>query len=152
MAMTDPLLPEHRFEQAVIGPAYRPGTRLVTIHLVIGLVAYGAWVLARRDGAVATPILWLMGLALLVVLSSAWFILTGKTTVDRTGIRQDWIFPKAYRWHEISRARFIKLPFSARLMLVTGHGPIRAVHSGNAALDDAFREIARFYTGAGRAA
>lgn len=144
------LLPEHRFEQPVSGPAYRPFTRLLTIKLIVGLLLYGAWVLWRHDD-VALPVLTLMGLAFVIVVASGWFIITGKTTIDRQGIRQQALFPKDYRWHEISRARFVRLPLSARLVLVTGHGPMKAIYGGNAALDRAFEEIARFYAGGGRA-
>ncbi|MFT4103479.1 MAG: hypothetical protein QM674_21120 [Burkholderiaceae bacterium] len=139
------LLPERQFEQPVSGPAYRPFTRLLTAKLIVGLLLYGGWVLWRHD--VATPVLVLIGSAFVVVVASGWFIVTGKTTIDRQGIRQDGLFPRRYSWHEISRARFVRWPLSARLMLVTGQGPIKAVHSGNATLDRAFQDIARFYAG-----
>lgn len=145
--MSEVKLPEHQFDQPVSGPAYRPFTKLVTINVVIGLFAYGTYVLSRRDD-IAVALWWLVAMAALVVLVSGWYIVTGKTTIDAKGIRQDWMFTKSYRWHEISRARFIRLPFSGRLMLVTGQGPIKAVHSGNATLDRAFRDIAAFYGGA----
>ena len=140
------LRPERQFEQPVSGPAYRLFTRLLTIKLIVGLLLYGGWVLWRRDD-VAPAVLALMGLPFVVVMSSGWFIVIGKTTIDRQGIRQDGLFPKHYRWHEISRARFVRMPLSARLMLVTGHGPIKAVYSGDATLDRAFEDIARFYAG-----
>ena len=117
--------------------------------MILGLLAYGAWVLMRRDD-VSGAFLGLMGLAFVVVVSSGWYVVTGRTTIDRRGIHQESLFPKSYRWHEISRARFVRMPLSARLVLVTGRGPMKAVYSGNAALDRAFEEIARFYGGATR--
>ena len=133
-----------RFESPVSGRAYRPFTRYLTLCFVSSLLTYGAYVLGRSDG-VAGTILLLMAMAAAVMLVGAWYIVMGRTTIDGSGIRQDGLFPKAYRWHEINRARFLKMPLSARLLLTVGSGPIRAIHSGDGQLDAAFRDIAEFY-------
>ena len=137
---------EERFKQPVTGPAYRTSARLFAIGTVIGLVAAGVKVLGH-GGQVPWPILMLLALANGVVLVSAWYIVTGKTTIDEKGIRQDWMGVKDYRWHDIARASFVRMPFTARLVLTTGYGPFKAIHSGSPALDAAFRQIAGFYSG-----
>ena len=133
-----------RFESPVSGHAYRPLTRWMTFSFVTSLLAYGLHVLSRGPD-VAGSVLGLMAAAAAVVLVGAWFIMTGRTTIDAQGIRQDGLFPRVFRWHEITRARFLKMPLSGRLLLSVGAGPIRAIHGGDDQLDAAFREIADCY-------
>jgi hypothetical protein len=143
------VLPEQRFVEPVTGPAYRPVTRVLAVLIVASLMVYGAQVLTGRE-AVNSAVLMLMAAAAGVVLITAWYILTGKTTVDATGIRQDWFWERHFRWHEIMRARFVRVPLAPRLVLMTPRGPMKSVHSGNRALDAAFTEIDRFYRAANR--
>ncbi|MCX7273071.1 MAG: hypothetical protein NTV19_07750 [Burkholderiales bacterium] len=103
------VLPEHRFAEPVSGPAYTPWARMTTITSVAGLMLYGFNVLSRHAD-IAWPILMLMATGGAVLLTSTWYILTGKTTIDARGIRQDWFTPKDYSWHEISRVRFVRMP------------------------------------------
>lgn len=135
---------DQMFVTPVRGPAYRPFFRYFTFCVLLQLFAYGLYAL-NKAGEVATPIVGLLAMAALVVMVSGWYILTGKTTIDQQGIRQDWFSPKVYRWPEIIRARVVKLPGSVRLVLHTGNGPFKAIHSGNAELDQAFRRIADYY-------
>jgi hypothetical protein len=141
-----PLPPWVRFATPVVGPAYRPFARMTTLTTVVGLAAYGARVLSARPD-VAWPVLVLMAAAGAVLLVSAWYILTGKTTVDARGIRQDWMFPKRFGWHEIARVRFVRMPVVPRLVVMTGRGPFKAIQSGCRELDQAFEEIVRLYGG-----
>jgi len=140
MSAPDVQLPEQRFAVPVIGPAYTPWARWTTAGTVVSLLAYGAQVMATRPD-VAWPVLMLMAAAAVVLLASTWYILTGKTTIDSRGIRQDWIFPKDYAWHEITRARLVRMPLMPRLVLMTPRGPFKAVHGGNKALLTAFADI-----------
>lgn len=144
------VLPEQRFAQPVTGPAYRPVTRVLAVLIVTSLLVYGVQVLTGSE-PVNSAVLMLMAAAAGVVLITAWYILTGKTTVDATGIRQDWFWERHFRWHEIARARFVRVPLAPRLVLMTARGPLKSVHSGNRALDAAFTEIDRFYRAANRA-
>ena len=134
------LLPEQRFATPVTGPAYTLWARWTTASTVLGLLVYGAQVMATRPD-VAWPVLMLMAAAAVVLLASTWYILTGKTTIDSRGIRQDWIFPKDYAWHEITRARLVRMPLMPRLVLMTPRGPFKAVHGGSRALLAAFADI-----------
>jgi hypothetical protein len=138
------LLPEHRFAEPVSGPAYTPWARMNTATAVAGLLLYGFDVLSRHAD-IAWPILILMATGGAVLLINTWYILTGKTTIDARGIRQDWFTPKNYSWHEISGARFVRMPMMPRLVVVTSRGPFKAVHGGNKALLDAFRAIDALY-------
>lgn len=138
------VLPEHRFAEPVSGPAYTFWARSTTASTVVGLMLYGGQVLVTRPD-VAWPVLMLMAAGGAVLFSSTWYILTGKTTIDAKGIRQDWLFPKDFSWHEIARARLVRMPLVPRLVLMTPRGPLKAVHGGSPALLAAFREIDAFY-------
>jgi hypothetical protein len=120
--------------------------RLFTLGAVIFIVGYAARVFGTRPD-VGTPILVLLAAAGAIVLVNAWYIVTGRTTVDHRGVRQQWMFPKDHPWTEIARARRVKLPFTVRLLVVTGRGPVRAIHAGDPALDRAFDDITRLYAG-----
>ena len=138
------VLPEHRFAQAVSGPSYTLWARATTASTVASLLLYGGQVLLKRPD-VAWPVLMLMAAGGGVLLMSTWYILTGKTTIDGRGIRQDWLTPKEFAWHEISRVRLVRMPLVPRLVVMTGRGPFKAVHGGNKTLVDAFREVESFY-------
>ncbi|MBP8308308.1 MAG: hypothetical protein KAY46_13650 [Burkholderiaceae bacterium] len=138
------VLPEHRFAQPVSGPAYTAWARFTTASTVASLLLYGGQVLLRRPD-VAWPVLMLMAAGGGVLLLSTWYILTGKTTIDGRGIRQDWLTPKEFGWHEIARVRLVRMPLVPRLVVMTGRGPLKAVHGGSRALVEAFREIDTFY-------
>ena len=141
------LLPEQRFASAVVGPSYRFGTKAFTVALVLGILLYGAYVLINRQAGIASSVLWLMAGGAMVMLVTCWYILVGKTTVDAKGVRQEWFFKKDYRWHEIGRARFVRMPFSSRLVIFVGGGPMKAINSGDQKLDQAFIQVANFYQG-----
>ena len=79
------------------------------------------------------------------VISGLRTCMTGKTTIDGRGIRQDWLTPKEFSWHEISQVRLVRMPLVPRLVVMTGRGPFKAVHGGNKTLVDAFREVESFY-------
>lgn len=138
------VLLEHRFAEPVSGPAYTFWARSTTASTVVGMMLYGGQVLVTRPD-VAWPVLMLMAAGGAVLFSSTWYILTGKTTIDAKGIRQDWLFSKEFSWHEISRAGLVRMPLVPRLVLATQRGPLKAVHGGSPALLAAFREIDAFY-------
>ncbi|HPU54636.1 MAG TPA: hypothetical protein PK359_23975, partial [Burkholderiaceae bacterium] len=138
------VLPEHRFAQAVSGPSYTAWAKATTVSTVATLLLYGGQVLLKRPD-VAWPVLMLMAAGGGVLLMSTWYIVTGRTTIDNRGIRQDWLSPKVFGWHEISQARLVRMPFVPRLVVMTARGPFKAVHGGSRDLVDAFREIDRFY-------
>lgn len=140
----DVVLPEQMFPEPVSGPSYGPAARLGTLSTVIFLVGYAMSVWSRRDD-VAAAVWLLLAAAAAVLLVTAWYILTGRTTLDREGIRQDWVVRRQFRWHEISRARVMRMPFSTRLLLATGGGPMKAVHAGDAILRQAFARVSAFY-------
>jgi hypothetical protein len=141
------MLPEQRFAIPVVGPAYRPYTKLFTVGLIFSIFAYGAQVFGKRAESVANPILWLLAAAAGMLIVTAWYIVTAKTTIDAKGIRQEWILAKDYSWHEIGRVKFVRLPFSSRLVILAARGPFKAVNSGCKELDDAFKQLENFYSG-----
>jgi hypothetical protein len=141
------MLPETIFAQAVVGPSYRRYTKAFTVGMVATLLAYGLQVISKRSDAVSMSVIWLMIGASAVLLVTTWYIVTSRTTIDSKGIRQDWFFKKDFAWHEISKVKFIRLPFSSRLVILGARGPFRAVNSGCKELDAAFRQLENFYLG-----
>jgi hypothetical protein len=141
------MLPEQRFAVPVTGPAYRKYTKFFTVSMVFSIFAYGLQVFAMRKEAVASSVLWLMLGACVVLGVTTWYIVTAKTTIDSKGIRQDWFFKKDFSWHEIGRVKFIRLPFSSRLVILGARGPFKAVNSGTKELDIAFKQLEDFYLG-----
>ncbi len=138
------LLPEQRWATPVRGRAYRASARWFVGSTLIGVIGYGAEIAVRRPD-VAWPVIALIIAGGAVMLVTAWYMLTGYTTIDARGLRQDWFSDKRFAWHEIARVRHLKMPFTSRLLVSTGRGPVRAIHGGTRELDDAFREIAAYY-------
>ncbi len=136
--------PQQRFATPVSGASYRLSAKVAAGTTIASLVVYGVRVI---DKIVAMP--WtmslLVGAAFLGVLATSWYIFKGRTTIDERGIRQEWIVIKDYDWARISKARHLRLPFTSRLMLRAGFGPIKAIQGGTPELDAAFREIAAYY-------
>ena len=138
-------LPEQMFAEPVSGPAYKKGTKFMVISTVSSVLTYGLKV-ALGAPDVAWPVAVLVLGAVVVMLSSAWFMLTGRTTIDRYGVRQDWLFDKRIAWHEIARAKHVNWPhLSSRLVVSRGLGPVKAFHSGSEAVDAAFARIDAYY-------
>ncbi|MEK9774648.1 MAG: hypothetical protein VW339_00610, partial [Quisquiliibacterium sp.] len=111
---------------------------------MIALLGYGVKA-ADTLGVLSWPMWMLLGAALLGTAASAWYILTGRTTIDAHGIRQDWITQKSFEWGQIKRVRLLRLPLSSRLLISTGLGPYKAIQAGSPELDAAFKDIAAHY-------
>jgi hypothetical protein len=141
------MLPEQYFVTPVVGYAYRRYTKFFTLSMVLSIFAYGLHVIVNRKDAVASSIIWLLLGACVVLAVTTWYIVTAKTTIDRKGIRQDWFFKKEFSWHEIGRVKFVRLPFSSRLVILAARGPFKAVNSGTKELDAAFKYLENFYSG-----
>jgi hypothetical protein len=139
--MTHPLA--ERFAQPVSGPSYRTSARLMVVSTIVSLCAYGARTVIEHDFG-WTGWLVLLGAGAMVALTG-WSVLAGRTTIDARGIHQGGLPAKELRWDEIVRARRIRLPLTCRLLVSTGRGPLKAMHSGDRALDEAFDEIAGWY-------
>jgi hypothetical protein len=133
-----------RFAQPVRGPSYRPAAKWMVVSTLVTLAAYGAQVMSRV-GSPSWTILVLIGAGAFVLLSTTWYILNGNTTIDADGVRQDWLFEKNYPWSQVMHARRLRVPFTSRLLVRMGAGPIKAIHSGNAELDAAFTDITAIY-------
>lgn len=138
--MTDPAV---RFGVPVTGPTYRRSARTVAIALIVLVGVYGVRaVVAGGFGWAGWSVL-AAGAAGLAI--SGWTVFAGRTTIDAAGIRQTGFPARRIGWHEIARARALRLPLSSRLLVSTGTGPLKAVHGGSAELDAAFAEIGDWY-------
>lgn len=133
-----------RFAQPVSGPAYRASAKWMVGSTILSLCAYGAKTVAEHDFGWNGWLVLAGGTA--AVLVTGWSVLTGKTTIDARGIRQDGVPRKEFGWHEIVRVRRIRMPFTCRLLISTGKGPLKAIHAGNSELDHAFTDIEAIYS------
>lgn len=135
---------EERFRTPVTGPAYRTPAKVFVVLALLFMVAFAAKNLDRMAG-----LPWGMWILLATafggVAITAWYVVTGHTTVDSDGVHQQWMVLKSYRWDQIRRVRHVRLPLASRLMISVGFGPAKTVHSGSAELDAAFKEIAAYY-------
>ena len=133
------------FPEPVSGYSYTPSLRIGAALLVLLALGFAltSWFqgLGPSTGAGALILAVSAGMA-----ASGWYIVMGKTTVDASGINQEWIMPKTYRWEEIYRAKLIRLPMNTRLMLNTGRPPFKTVHAGTPELKVAFEKVADLYT------
>ncbi len=133
-----------RFAQPVSGHSYGQTLRLIAFAVTALAVVFAAfaWFSSARPDTTVLLMPFAVALGMIVC---CWYIVTGRTVLDRDGIRQEWVTPKNYRWDEIYRARIIKLPLNTRLMLNTGKPPFKMIHAGTDELEQAFEEVARLY-------
>ena len=136
--------PRERFAQPVTGPSHRPSFKLSAVSVLLWLAGYGVRVL--RDAPDAPGHAMAVALAAAVLLAvSTYFVLFGTTTVDASGISRTGLLRRQLRWEQIGRARYLQVPMSPRLVVLSTAGPMRAFFAGNDALEQAFREIERIY-------
>lgn len=132
----------------VTGLSYKRPAAVIAVVLTLAVFAYGSRLLAADVGMPAVIVLLLIAGAVAMAMT-CWFIVFGTTTVDAEGIRQAGITPRSWRWADIERVELVRMPWSTRLMLAPAKGPVRVVHAGTPALDDAFRAIAEMYSRSG---
>lgn len=136
--------PRQRFAQTVRGPSHTLAFKAAAVGLLVLIALYAVRVL--KDAPEVSEHVGLLALgAAGLLLISAWWLLFGSTTVDATGIHRSGWWRTDIKWEEIGRAKFLRVPFSPRLVVLPTHGPMRSFFAGNAALEDAFREIERIY-------
>lgn len=141
LPMENPLA--RRFAEPVHGPSYRRVAKWMVASTIGSLFAYGINIVTANDFGASGWLVLALGAG--SVLVTGWSVLTGCTTIDARGIRQDGVPRKEFVWDEIVRARRIRMPFTSRLLISTGKGPLKAIHAGDAALDAAFAEIDAVY-------
>lgn len=132
----------------VTGLSYKRPAAAIAVVLTLAVFAYGSRLLAADVEMPAVIVLLLIAGAVAMAMT-CWFIVFGTTTVDAEGIRQAGVTPRSWRWADIERVELVRMPWSTRLMLAPAKGPVRVVHAGTPALDDAFRTIAEMYSRSG---
>lgn len=113
--------------EAVTGPAYGGGFKLVATLLTVVLLGYGVSIALRfplLSFGIGVKAL-LLGAAVMLLVSYYWF-LRSRTTVDATGIRQSWVIDKRVEWREVRGAKMIGIPylgwlFPPRMVVRTGN-------------------------------
>ena len=129
----------------VTGLSYKRPAAAIAVALTLAVFAYGSRLMASDVNL--PPVLVLLIIAGATAMAMCcWFIVFGTTTVDADGIRQAGITPRAWRWADIERVKLVRMPWSTRLMLALNQGPVRVVHAGTPALEEAFRVIAEMYS------
>lgn len=136
--------PEERFVSPVTGPSYGAFTKLLAAFITAIVVLFVVAMIAMAE-KMNTPMLLLMLGAAVAMSATTYYIVTGQTTIDSKGVRQDWITGKTYTWEEIRKVRVLRLPMATRLVINTGKPPFKAVHAGSDELASAFEEIVRIY-------
>lgn len=140
------MTPQERFAEPVVGDAYRFGAKLIAVIITVCVFVFIGMGIAAGGFRDAAAILLFTGAAAGMCLG-CYHIVAGKTRIDSEGIRQDWIFPKQYRWEEIYKAKMLRLPMATRLVLTTPRPPFKAVHAGTPELEKAFADIAAMLPG-----
>lgn len=144
--MTAPDFTPPEFAQPVSGPAYGRFFRLLATAMIVGVVAMAARATLQLPSDVrAAQGYWLLGLGLLALITSFWFLMLARTTIDATGIRQTGLTDKAVAWPELYSARLFGPPFARRLMVRTINGRFRFFFGGSPELLAAFARIAEAY-------
>lgn len=134
------------FTQPVSGPTYGRTFRLMASAMMIGVMAMAARAtLQLPDDVPAAQGYWLLGLGMLAVIASYWFLISARTTIDATGIRQTGLIDTVVTWPELYSARLFGPPFSRRLMVRTIGGRFRFFFGGSPELLAAFARIAEAY-------
>ncbi|MGB7181201.1 MAG: hypothetical protein WA888_05265 [Burkholderiaceae bacterium] len=136
--------PEQRFATPVTGPAYGWFTRTLACAITAMVVLFAVFLLLKTEDLGSPMVLLILGGAAAMSWTT-YYILTGKTTIDSEGVRQDWFSGKTYKWDEIRKVSMLRLPMATRLVINTGKPPFKAVHSGSPVLTEAFEEIVRIY-------
>ena len=133
------------FADAVVGSSFRWPTKAVAIGTTAIVVLFVAGLFVQRD-SIHEQTLWLFAGAAAAMCAGCWHIANGQTRIDANGIHQDgMIWGKHYTWHELQRARFLKLPMATRLVINTGRPPFKAIYAGTPELESAFRKVADAY-------
>jgi hypothetical protein len=136
------VLPEHYFATPVVGPAFGWVFRMVCITLVGTLAVYAIQVWRSSPQINNTTLAWLLAGGCLVMIG-AYTIAFGMTTIDSKGIRSTGWFKTELSWHEMVSARYLRVPYSHRLLITRTYGPMRTFHAGDAKMEAAMQEIAR---------
>lgn len=136
--------PETIFADPVSGPSYGWFTKALACGLT-AMAAIFSLVLLFSAENVGSPMIMLIGGGALAMAWTTYFIVTGRTTIDSDGVRQDWFTGKAYTWDEIRKVSMFRLPMATRLVINTGKPPFKAVHSGSPEVTAAFERIVQIY-------
>ncbi len=117
--------------------------------LIVGAGFVWAWRLWSGGILVATVPSsgWLVA-ALGMMAYTEWFILTGKTTLDSTGIKQTWMWNKHTEWHDLAFAKLIRVRgmdwlVAPRLYTKTFSGKLAVFYAANPAMLAEFDRLAQ---------
>jgi hypothetical protein len=142
----DPSLdPEAYFSEPVSGASYGWFTKALATGLTAVAGVFALVLLFQAEEAGSPMILLICGGALAMAWTT-YFIVTGRTTIDADGIRQDWFTgTKNYSWDDVRKVSMFRLPMATRLVINTGRPPYKAVHSGSPEVTAAFAAIVSIY-------
>jgi len=131
------------FLQPISGPAYGRFFRVVATAMLVGVLAMALRAVLQVPGDVGLADRFgVLGLGLLALAASYWFMFTSTTTIDDKGIRQSGLVEKKVEWSEVYSARLLGPRFARRLMVRTINGRFRFFFGGSPELQAAFERIA----------
>jgi hypothetical protein len=132
----------------VEGPSFPFSVKLIASALMLALLAWG---LRAADGARWSDLSlpgWLFMIAVTAVIGSGyWGILTSRTSIDGTRLRETWLWTREAELVEIVQLKLIEVPGLAwivvpRLVVRTRGLGLTTFHAGDARLLEAFRRLA----------
>lgn len=136
--------PEEKFAVPVTGPSYGWFTKGLAGGLTAMVILFAAFLVIQAEEAGSPMVVLILGGALAMTWTT-YYIITGQTTIDSKGVRQDWFSGKSYTWDEIRKVSVLRMPMATRLIINTGKPPFKAVHSGSKELTEAFYDVVRIY-------
>ncbi|AZY47868.1 hypothetical protein [Bordetella avium] len=124
--------------------AWTDGVRILTWIILAIAGAQLAFEAIQADPL--SPVL-VVGIVLcfLVLITLAWHMQVSITTIDEQGLRQSWIKRREVAWQDIRCARYLSLPLSKRLLIITRQGRALVFQGGTRELRHAFEKIAQLY-------
>ncbi len=134
--------------QAMEGAAFSPSLKLLATVMVLALAA-GTW-RAMSLGAWAqldAQSLGVIGFLALLILAGYWGIITSRTRIDGSGIRQTWLWEKQVKLAEITQLKLIHVPglswlIAPRLVVRTQGIGLTTFHVADPKLLEACRKLA----------
>lgn len=127
-------------EGGVEGPAFAPPFKALGMLLAAGCALWFALLLWRGDLTIASQVAWFyLGGAQLILVWTAWHIITSRTRIDADAVCQSWMWNKQVALREVSYARFMRVRglewiVAPRLYLRTELGRFSLIYVASPAL------------------
>ena len=120
------------------------GIAALIITIVIGLQLIST--AATDSGQQASPyVIGAIVFSYFGLILITWFMFVGRTTINETGIQQQWVMRREISWEDLRYAKFVPLLFSKRLICFPARGRPVVFQAGTKELQIAFARISLVY-------